>query len=231
MVAHEEALTILARSIDPRDPSCMLDAVKLMAAICLVPPDGQVYQALFVKRLCCWISWVSWLSNISNIIAVHCGPLIKLFFGFRLFFLSPRVLHSIVCSGGIMFSPCPSVFFIVRIVPTIRTITIRTAEFTPFGAHSASTVFWFPSFFSPRVLHSIVCSGGIMFSPCPSVFFYCPYRANVYWHDTDNNNMDGWMSVSTWQVPQTSTVWFYCRAVYYGCHISLEIVGRVTPKF
>jgi len=28
-----------------------------------------------------------------------------------------------------------------------------------------------------------------------------------------------------------STVWFYCRAVYYGCHISLEIVGRVTPKF
>ena len=43
MVAHEEALTILARSIDPRDPSCMLEAVKLMAAICLVPPDGQVY--------------------------------------------------------------------------------------------------------------------------------------------------------------------------------------------
>jgi len=40
MVAHEEALTILARSIDPRDPACMLEAVKLMAAICLVPPDG-----------------------------------------------------------------------------------------------------------------------------------------------------------------------------------------------
>ena len=30
--------------------------------------------------------------------------------------------------------------------------------------------------------------------------------------------------------PQQSA-WFYCRAVYYGCHISLEIVGRVTPKF
>jgi len=43
MVAHEEALTILARSIDPRDPTCMLEAVKLMAAICLVPPDGQVH--------------------------------------------------------------------------------------------------------------------------------------------------------------------------------------------
>jgi len=38
-------------------------------------------------------------------------------------------------------------------------------------------------------------------------------------------------SASTRQVPQTSTVWFYCRAIYYGCHISLEIVGRVTPKF
>jgi len=47
MVAHEEALTILARSIDPRDPSCMLEAVKLMAAICLVPPDGHVYSAVF----------------------------------------------------------------------------------------------------------------------------------------------------------------------------------------
>jgi len=42
MVAHEEALTILARSIEPRDAACMLEAVKLMAAICLVPPDGQV---------------------------------------------------------------------------------------------------------------------------------------------------------------------------------------------
>jgi len=44
MVGHEEALTILARSIDPRDPTCMLEAVKLMAAICLVPPDGQVFH-------------------------------------------------------------------------------------------------------------------------------------------------------------------------------------------
>jgi len=26
-------------------------------------------------------------------------------------------------------------------------------------------------------------------------------------------------------------VWFYCRVVYYVCNISLEIVGRVTPKF
>ena len=40
IISHEEALTILARSIDPRDPASMLEAVRLLAAICLVPPDG-----------------------------------------------------------------------------------------------------------------------------------------------------------------------------------------------
>jgi diaphanous 2 len=40
MMTHEEALTILSRCVDPRDPPSMLEAVKLLAAICLVPPDG-----------------------------------------------------------------------------------------------------------------------------------------------------------------------------------------------
>ena len=40
IIAHEEALTILARSVDPRDASSMLEAVQLLGAICLVPPDG-----------------------------------------------------------------------------------------------------------------------------------------------------------------------------------------------
>ena len=35
-------------------------------------------------------------------------------------------------------------------------------------------------------------------------------------------------STSTWQVLQTSTVWFCCWMVYYRCHISLEIVGSYT---
>ena len=56
-------------------------------------------------------------------------------------------------------------------------------------------------------------------------FLFCLYREKYYTYPS------GAHSASTWQVPQTSTVWFYCRAVYYGCHISLEIVGRVTPKF
>ena len=38
---HKEALTLLARSISPTVPLVMLEAVKLMAAVCLVPPDGH----------------------------------------------------------------------------------------------------------------------------------------------------------------------------------------------
>lgn len=40
--SQREALTILARSIDPSKPSAMLEAVKLLAAVCLIPPpDGK----------------------------------------------------------------------------------------------------------------------------------------------------------------------------------------------
>jgi len=38
-------------------------------------------------------------------------------------------------------------------------------------------------------------------------------------------------SASAWQVPRTSAVWFCCRAVCCGCHVGLEIVGGVAPKF
>ncbi|XP_055958630.1 protein diaphanous homolog 2-like [Patella vulgata] len=38
---HEEALIILARTIDPSDPATMLEAVRILAALCLVPPNGQ----------------------------------------------------------------------------------------------------------------------------------------------------------------------------------------------
>ena len=40
MIGHEEALTILSRTVDPSDPNTMLEAVRLLAAICIVPPDG-----------------------------------------------------------------------------------------------------------------------------------------------------------------------------------------------
>lgn len=38
---HREALTLLARSFVPSLPNVMVEAVKLMAGICLVPPDGH----------------------------------------------------------------------------------------------------------------------------------------------------------------------------------------------
>ena len=41
MFEHKEALTLLARSMQPLLPHVMQEAVKLMAAICLVPPDGH----------------------------------------------------------------------------------------------------------------------------------------------------------------------------------------------
>ncbi|XP_040571681.1 protein diaphanous isoform X5 [Lepeophtheirus salmonis] len=37
---HKEALTLLARSLSPNLPQVMLEAAKLMAAVCMVPPDG-----------------------------------------------------------------------------------------------------------------------------------------------------------------------------------------------
>lgn len=52
IIGHEEALTILSRTVDPRDPSSMLEAVRLLAAICLVPPDGSVlpgFQLLYYR--------------------------------------------------------------------------------------------------------------------------------------------------------------------------------------
>ena len=41
MFEHKEALTLVARSLNPNLPLVMQDAVKLMAAVCLVPPDGH----------------------------------------------------------------------------------------------------------------------------------------------------------------------------------------------
>ena len=41
VINHKEALTILSRSIDTRDPGSMFVSVQLIAAFCLVPPDGH----------------------------------------------------------------------------------------------------------------------------------------------------------------------------------------------
>ncbi|PSN30139.1 Protein diaphanous [Blattella germanica] len=41
MFDHKEALTILARSLDPSKPNVMQQAVQVLAAICLIPPSGH----------------------------------------------------------------------------------------------------------------------------------------------------------------------------------------------
>ncbi|XP_052277096.1 protein diaphanous homolog 2-like isoform X3 [Dreissena polymorpha] len=41
IIKHEEALTILSRTMDPMDITTMLEAVRLLAAVCLVPPNGH----------------------------------------------------------------------------------------------------------------------------------------------------------------------------------------------
>lgn len=41
MLGQKEALTIVARSLDPNKTTAMLEAVKVLTAVCLIPPDGH----------------------------------------------------------------------------------------------------------------------------------------------------------------------------------------------
>lgn len=41
MLAHHEALTIVARSLEPTKPSVMSEAVKLLGAVCLISSDSH----------------------------------------------------------------------------------------------------------------------------------------------------------------------------------------------
>lgn len=41
MLAHHEALTIVARSLEPDKPSVMSEAVKLLGAVCLISSDSH----------------------------------------------------------------------------------------------------------------------------------------------------------------------------------------------
>jgi len=50
-IGHDEAMTILCRFVDPRDLPSMLEAMKLLAAVCLVPPDGSD-SMLYIVCLC-----------------------------------------------------------------------------------------------------------------------------------------------------------------------------------
>ena len=74
IIKHEEALTILSRIMDPSDPTTMLEAVRLLAAVCLVTPNGSVLSTL---------SSIHMLSNTSaadifeNIVISLCMHVVK----------------------------------------------------------------------------------------------------------------------------------------------------------
>lgn len=48
IMRDKSALTLLARSLQPNSPQVMMEVVRLLAAICLVPPDGllQIVEAI-----------------------------------------------------------------------------------------------------------------------------------------------------------------------------------------
>lgn len=41
MFSQKEALTVVARSLDPTKPSVMLEAVKMLGAVCIIPENGH----------------------------------------------------------------------------------------------------------------------------------------------------------------------------------------------
>lgn len=41
MFGHKEALTVIAQSLDCSKPAVMLEAVKVLAAVSLIPPNGH----------------------------------------------------------------------------------------------------------------------------------------------------------------------------------------------
>nr|CAH0100887.1 unnamed protein product [Daphnia galeata] len=81
---HREALTLLARSFVPSLPAVMVEAVKLMAGICLVPPEGheRALEAITtsgeLKSISRFQPIIEALSNMENdTLTVACVQLIN----------------------------------------------------------------------------------------------------------------------------------------------------------
>lgn len=51
---QKEALPIIARSLDPSKPGVMLETVKVLAAVCLIPPNGheKALEAITLSAEC-----------------------------------------------------------------------------------------------------------------------------------------------------------------------------------
>lgn len=72
MFGHKEALTVIARSLDINKPGVMLEAVKVLAAVSLIPPNGheKALEAITMsadsENRCRFLPIVQGLKSIGN---------------------------------------------------------------------------------------------------------------------------------------------------------------------
>ncbi|CAH1732844.1 protein diaphanous [Aphis gossypii] len=72
MFGHKEALTVIARSLDINKPAVMLEAVKVLAAVSLIPPNGHekaleaITMSADIENRCRFLPIVQGLKSIGN---------------------------------------------------------------------------------------------------------------------------------------------------------------------
>lgn len=72
MFGQKEALTVIARSLDITKPSVMLEAVKVLAAVSLIPPNGHekaleaITMSADIENRCRFLPIVQGLKSIGN---------------------------------------------------------------------------------------------------------------------------------------------------------------------
>lgn len=72
MFGHKEALTVIARSLDINKPAVMLEAVKVLAAVSLIPPNGHekaleaITMSADIENRCRFLPIVQGLKTIGN---------------------------------------------------------------------------------------------------------------------------------------------------------------------
>lgn len=72
MFGQKEALTVIARSLDINKPAVMLEAVKVLAAVSLIPPNGHekaleaITMSADIENRCRFLPIVQGLKSIGN---------------------------------------------------------------------------------------------------------------------------------------------------------------------
>lgn len=72
MFGQNEALTVIARSLDIHKPAVMLEAVKVLAAVSLIPPNGHdkaleaITLSADIENRCRFLPIVQGLKSVGN---------------------------------------------------------------------------------------------------------------------------------------------------------------------